>query len=75
MRQQWAYTVTVCDRKGRVTYTGKYVTYARAEAKARRELDDTPNGTASIISRFDGTCITLVADAYRETRDLSGFAI
>ena len=75
MRQQWAYEVTVCDRKGRTTYTGRYITYKRAEAKARVELACTPNGVAYIISRYDGTCITLVSDSHVETRDFEGFTI
>lgn len=61
MRQQWAYRVTVTDRKGSITYTGKYISYQRAEAKAKAELADTPNGMATIVSRWDGTCITLAA--------------
>ena len=59
MRKQWAYEVTVCDRKGRIVYTGKYITSSRAEAAAQSWLNDTPNGTAYIYGRFDCSCITI----------------
>lgn len=75
MRQQWAYEVTVTDRKGRTVYTGRYITFERAQRYANAVLADTPNGSASIYGRFDGSCITLVADSYRESRDFAGFAL
>lgn len=58
MKKQWAYKVTVLDHKGRTVYTGKYITFKRAERYAKAALNDTPNGSAYIYSRWDGTCIT-----------------
>lgn len=59
MKRQWAYKVTVCDRKVRIVYTGKYIDSRRAEAVAQSWLSDTPNGTAYVYGRFDGSCLTL----------------
>lgn len=75
MKKQWAYEVTVTDRKGRTVYTGKYITFERAQRYAKAVLADTPNGEAYIYSRFDGTCMTLVADSYAEDRDFAGFTL
>ena len=61
MRQQWAYEVTVSDRKCRTVYTGRYITFERAERYAKAVLSDTPNGSACIYSRWDGSCITYMA--------------
>lgn len=61
MRKQWAYEVTVFDRKGRIVYNGKYISFERAERYAKAELSDVPNGTASIHSRFDNTTVTYTA--------------
>lgn len=75
MRKQWAYEVAVSDGRGRLVYTGKYITYARAEARALTELADAPNGTANIYGRFDGSCVTIVNSYHTETRDFDLFEV
>lgn len=75
MRKQWAYRVTATDSDGKTCYEGKFASYDRAEACADAKLAKLPNGSVSIHSRYDGTCITRVSFHRIETRDFSAFTV